>query len=69
MRRKDREVTDRNQIAAIMDSCDTCRLGLTDGQVPYIVPLSFGYEWPDGVTRRNAGKNLCLILVPILGFK
>ena len=44
MRRKDREITDYTQIAAIMNSCDTCRLGLVENQLPYIVPLSFGYK-------------------------
>lgn len=43
MRRKDREVTDPAQIAAIMDSCDTCRLGIFAEDAPYIVPLCFGY--------------------------
>lgn len=44
MRRKDREITDFSQITAIMDNCDTCRLGLVENHIPYIVPLSFGYE-------------------------
>ena len=44
MRRKDREVTDVTRITAIMDQCDSCRLGLCEDNVPYIVPLCFGYE-------------------------
>ncbi len=30
MRRKDREITDFNEIMAIIDKCDTCRLALFD---------------------------------------
>lgn len=44
MRRKDREVTDFNEIKEIIEECDTIRIGLNDGSYPYIVPLNFGYE-------------------------
>ena len=47
MRRKDREVTDLQEIAKIIDKCEVIRLGLADGNVPYIVPLNFGYEVVD----------------------
>lgn len=43
MRRKDREVTDQNEIIKIIDECDIIRLGLSDGDFPYIVPLNFAY--------------------------
>ena len=42
MRRKDREVTDREEILDIMRRCDVCRLGLHDEEYPYVVPLNFG---------------------------
>ncbi|MGN0424437.1 MAG: pyridoxamine 5'-phosphate oxidase family protein [Acetatifactor sp.] len=42
MRRKDREVTDRNEIIEIMRRCDVCRLAIHDEEYPYIVPLNFG---------------------------
>lgn len=48
MRRKDREVTDPIKILQIIDSCDTCRLGLVDGKRAYVVPLSFGYTYIEG---------------------
>lgn len=48
MRRKDREVTDNKRINEIIMSCDTLRLGIIDGSVPYIVPVSFGYEEKQG---------------------
>lgn len=44
MRRKDREVTDFNEIIKIIDACEIVRIGLSDGDFPYIVPLNFGYE-------------------------
>ncbi|MDO4219298.1 MAG: pyridoxamine 5'-phosphate oxidase family protein [Synergistaceae bacterium] len=43
MRRKDREVTDFNTIVSIIDECDVIRIGLADGNFPYIVPLNFAY--------------------------
>ena len=43
MRRKDREVTDFNMIISIIDECEIIRLGLADGDYPYIVPVNFGY--------------------------
>ena len=43
MRRKDREITDFNKIIEIIDECDIIRLGLADGNFPYIVPLNFAY--------------------------
>ncbi|MCD7840520.1 MAG: pyridoxamine 5'-phosphate oxidase family protein [Erysipelotrichaceae bacterium] len=43
MRRKDREVTDFNTIINIINQCDIIRLGLTDDDYPYIVPVNFAY--------------------------
>ena len=45
MRKKEREVTDRQEIIEIMKGCDVCRLGLNDEDgYPYVVPLNFGLE-------------------------
>jgi uncharacterized protein len=44
MRRKDREITDRAEIDAILSEAVVCRLGLVDGSEPYIVPMCFGYD-------------------------
>ena len=43
MRRKDREVTDFDTIVHIIDECNIIRIGLEDGDFPYIVPLNFAY--------------------------
>lgn len=47
MRRKDREITDRNQIIEVMRKCDVVRLALNDGDYPYILPLNFGLHADD----------------------
>jgi uncharacterized protein len=44
MRRKDREITDKAEIEAILQQATVCRIGLADGNQPYVVPVSFGYE-------------------------
>ena len=44
MRRKDREITDFQDIVSIMEKCDVCRIALNDGDFPYIVPLNFGLD-------------------------
>lgn len=44
MRRTDREVTDWHETLSVIEACDCCRLGLADGDFPYIVPLNFGFE-------------------------
>ena len=47
MRRKDREITDFDEIVEIIKKCDVCRLALKDGDFPYIVPLNFGLDVQD----------------------
>ena len=48
MRRKDRSVTDWETVKEIIAACDVLRLGLADGDYPYIVPMNFGWEEQDG---------------------
>lgn len=43
MRRKDREVKDFSEIIKIMAECEIVRLGLADGEFPYIVPVNFAF--------------------------
>lgn len=42
MRRLDREVKEFQDIVAIMERCDVCRIALNDNGYPYILPLNFG---------------------------
>ena len=44
MRRKDREITNFNDIIDIIKKCDTCRLAWNDKDFPYIVPMNFGLD-------------------------
>lgn len=46
--RKEREVTDMNEIIKILDKCKILRLGLVDGDEPYIVPMNYGYTMENG---------------------
>ena len=43
MRRKDREITDRIRMEAILKEAPVCRVALADGGEPYVVPVCFGY--------------------------
>lgn len=42
MRRSDREVKKFEDIVAIMEKCDVCRIALNNDGYPYILPLNFG---------------------------
>ena len=48
MKRKDREVKELSEICRILDQCTVCTISLptepSENQVPYVLPLSFGYE-------------------------
>jgi hypothetical protein len=43
MRRKDKEITDKHIIQDILSKSEICRIALTDGESPYIVPLNYGF--------------------------
>jgi uncharacterized protein len=44
MRRNEKEVTDLNEIEAIIQEASVCRLGLAVDTLPYVVPVNFGYR-------------------------
>ena len=44
MRRQEREIRDEAEIQEILEKGLVCRLGLYDGQYPYVVPLNYGYR-------------------------
>lgn len=48
MRRKERQITDINEICSILNRCFVLRVAMYDGQAPYAVPVNFGYELLDG---------------------
>ncbi len=44
MRRKEKEITRKSEIEAIIHKSLVCRVGLCVNDIPYIVPLCFGYQ-------------------------
>jgi nitroimidazol reductase NimA-like FMN-containing flavoprotein (pyridoxamine 5'-phosphate oxidase superfamily) len=44
MKRSEREIKDQKEIETIIERADVCRIGLSDGNMPYIVPMNFGYK-------------------------
>lgn len=47
MTRRERQVTDINEIIKILDKAKVLHLGLVDGDEPYVVPMNYGYEMND----------------------
>ena len=45
MRRKDREIADIDEKIKIIQKCKVCRLGLSENNRPYIIPLNYGYDF------------------------
>jgi uncharacterized protein len=45
MRRADREVQSRDELRAIFERADVCRVAFAVGGEPYIATMNFGYEW------------------------
>ena len=77
MRRKDREVLGDENIAKIIEQCTTCHVAMTDdadASMPYIIPLSFGYNLNNGVLElyfhcAHIGKKLdCIRKNPNVAF-
>lgn len=48
MTRREREITNVEEIRAILDKCKVAHIGLTDGDQPYIVPMNYGYIYEAG---------------------
>ena len=48
MTRREREVTDINEIIKILDNSKVLHLGLVDGDEPYVVPMNYGYTYENG---------------------
>ncbi len=66
MRRSDRQVTDTQGIIAIIEKCKVMRLAMSADNMPYIVPLNFGYTFADNTFEfyfhcANEGKKLDIL--------
>ena len=46
--RREREVTDINEIKEILDKSMIVHVGMIDGDEPYVVPMNYGYTLEDG---------------------
>ncbi len=46
--RREREVTDINEIIGILDRAKIVHVGMVDGDMPYVVPMNYGYTMEDG---------------------
>lgn len=44
MRRSEKEIKDTAIIEGILDQAKVCRIAVCDDNIPYIVPLNFGYK-------------------------
>ena len=47
MRRKDRKIQGIVDKIKIIEKCKYCRIGLSENNYPYIVPLNYGYSYVD----------------------
>ena len=43
MRRGEKEITDTAELEEILKGGTVCRIAMIDGQVPYLVPMNYGY--------------------------
>ena len=44
MRKKEKEITEISEIEAVIQQVTVCRIGMSDNNIPYIVPMCFGYQ-------------------------
>ena len=49
MRRKDREIIDNNEKINIIKKCKVCRIGLSENNMPYVIPLNYGYNFENDI--------------------
>lgn len=46
--RREREVTDLQEIIGILDRAKIVHVGMIDGDMPYVVPMNYGYTMEEG---------------------
>jgi len=66
MTKRELQVTDLNEIRAILDTAKVLHLGLAVNNEPYVVPLNYGYTMEEGkltlyLHGANQGKKLDMI--------
>ena len=48
MTKRERQITDENQIKAILDTASVLHLGMSVNDEPYVVPMNYGYTMENG---------------------
>jgi nitroimidazol reductase NimA-like FMN-containing flavoprotein (pyridoxamine 5'-phosphate oxidase superfamily) len=66
MRRKNREIIDINEKINVIKKCKICRIGLSENNVPYVIPLNYGYNFENDILTlffhsAREGKKLDII--------
>ena len=75
MRRKDREITDFQEILDVVKRCKVCRLAMIWQGKPYLIPMNFGWEQEDGKlviylhTHLQGTKNQAMLQNPDVTFE
>ncbi|NLI91085.1 MAG: pyridoxamine 5'-phosphate oxidase family protein [Peptococcaceae bacterium] len=54
MRRSDKEIKDRNRVEEILKQAQICRIAMCQNNIPYMVPMNFGYR--DGCLYFHSAK-------------
>ena len=49
MRRRDKEIIDTEDKINLINQYKVCRLGLSENNQPYVVPLNYGYSFEEGI--------------------
>jgi uncharacterized protein len=44
MRRKEKEISEREALEEVLHKAPICRLAMSDNDQPYVIPLNFGYR-------------------------
>ena len=44
MRRQDREIKEWDEMRQVLEEAEVCRIGLSEDDTPYVVPVHFGYD-------------------------
>jgi nitroimidazol reductase NimA-like FMN-containing flavoprotein (pyridoxamine 5'-phosphate oxidase superfamily) len=49
MRRQDKEITDTGEKINIIKKCKVCRIGLSENNIPYVIPVNYGYGFENNL--------------------
>ena len=44
MRRKDKQVSDKDTLFNVINKSVVCRIGLVNNNLPYVIPINFGFD-------------------------